>query len=145
MNDRVIPDLGALDALTDALAGSDQPAPQTIEQGVRMLGEHIGGGSSFGSWIEVGCSVDSYVSAFATETDVQNEKYIASCTIKNGSVFIIAGGLICQISFDNTPSGTPTAIIGEEPFTDFTYEDGVITFTAPDGGDANPTLYFEFA
>lgn len=35
---------GALDALTDALAGSDQPAPQTIEQGVRMLGEHIGGG-----------------------------------------------------------------------------------------------------
>lgn len=35
---------GALDALTDALAGSDQPAPQTIEQGVRMLGEHISGG-----------------------------------------------------------------------------------------------------
>ena len=35
---------GAVDALTDALAGSDQPAPQTIEQGVRMLGEHIGGG-----------------------------------------------------------------------------------------------------
>lgn len=39
---------GALDALTDALAGSDQPAPQTIEQGVRMLGEHIGGGGGGG-------------------------------------------------------------------------------------------------
>lgn len=46
---------GALDALTDALAGSDQPAPQTIEQGVRMLGEHIGGGG--GGAALVGLSV----------------------------------------------------------------------------------------
>ena len=37
---------GAIDALNDALAGSDQPAAQTIEAAVRLLGNHIGGGSS---------------------------------------------------------------------------------------------------
>ena len=35
---------GAIDALNDALAGSDQSAAQSIEQAVRLLGEHIGGG-----------------------------------------------------------------------------------------------------
>lgn len=34
----------AIDALNDALAGSDQPQAKTIEQAVRLLGEHIGGG-----------------------------------------------------------------------------------------------------
>ena len=34
----------ALDALNDALAGSDQPAAQTIEAAVALLGQHIGGG-----------------------------------------------------------------------------------------------------
>ena len=37
---------GAIDALNDALAGSDQESCQTIEGAVRLLGEHIGGGSS---------------------------------------------------------------------------------------------------
>ena len=36
----------AIDALNDALAGSDQPTEQTIEAAVRLLGEHIGGGGS---------------------------------------------------------------------------------------------------
>lgn len=36
----------AIDALNDALAGSDQPAETTIEGAVRLLGQHIGGGSS---------------------------------------------------------------------------------------------------
>lgn len=35
---------GAIDALNDALAGSDQHGAQTIEQAVLLLGEHIGGG-----------------------------------------------------------------------------------------------------
>ena len=34
----------AIDALNDALAGSDQPQAKTIEEAVRLLGEHIGGG-----------------------------------------------------------------------------------------------------
>lgn len=35
---------GAIDALNDALAGSDQQAAQTIEDAVRLLGQNIGGG-----------------------------------------------------------------------------------------------------
>lgn len=34
----------AIDALNDALAGSDQAPAQTIEQAVRLMGAHIGGG-----------------------------------------------------------------------------------------------------
>lgn len=37
---------GAIDALNDALAGSDQAAAETIEDAVRLLGAHIGGGST---------------------------------------------------------------------------------------------------
>ena len=37
---------GAIDALNDALAGSDQKSAQTIEDAVRLLGQNIGGGSS---------------------------------------------------------------------------------------------------
>lgn len=35
---------GAIDALNDALAGSDQKAAQTIEDAVRLMGQNIGGG-----------------------------------------------------------------------------------------------------
>ena len=37
---------GAIDALNDTLAGSDQKPAQTIEGAIRLLGAHIGGGSS---------------------------------------------------------------------------------------------------
>lgn len=35
---------GAIDALNDTLAGSDQQPAQTIEGAIRLLGAHIGGG-----------------------------------------------------------------------------------------------------
>ena len=35
---------GAIDALNDTLAGSDQKRGSSIEDGVRLLGEHIGSG-----------------------------------------------------------------------------------------------------
>lgn len=35
---------GAIDALNDTLAGSDQKPAQTIEGAIRLLGAHIGGG-----------------------------------------------------------------------------------------------------
>ena len=45
----------AIDALNDALAGSDQPQAKTIEQAVRLLGEHIGGGGvSLGNMVMFG-------------------------------------------------------------------------------------------
>ena len=37
---------GAIDALNDTLAGSDQEQGRTIEDAVRLLGQHIGGGGS---------------------------------------------------------------------------------------------------
>ena len=41
---------GAIDALNDTLAGSDQPASVTIEGAIKRLGENIGGGGgSFGT------------------------------------------------------------------------------------------------
>lgn len=49
----------AIDALNDALAGSDQPTAKTIEQAVRLLGEHIGGGGggvSLGNMVMFGVS-----------------------------------------------------------------------------------------
>ena len=39
----------AIDALNDVLAGSDQPAVQTIEGAVALLGEHISAGGGGGS------------------------------------------------------------------------------------------------
>ena len=37
---------GAIDAVNDALAGSDLPKKPRIEDGIRVLGEYIGGGGS---------------------------------------------------------------------------------------------------
>ena len=45
----------AIDALNDALAGSDQPQAKTIEQAVRLLGEHIGGGGDGGTEYSIKC------------------------------------------------------------------------------------------
>ena len=39
---------GAIDALNDALAGSDQEAAQSIEAAVRLLGQHINAGGGGG-------------------------------------------------------------------------------------------------
>lgn len=47
----------AIDALNDALAGSDQPAANTIEGAVRLLGQHIGsggGGATVGNIVAFG-------------------------------------------------------------------------------------------
>ena len=35
---------GAIDKLNDVLAGNDQPGAETIEQAIRLLGQHIGSG-----------------------------------------------------------------------------------------------------
>jgi len=44
---------GAIDALNDTLAGSDQPSASTIEGAIRLLGEHIGGGVAPSGTIEI--------------------------------------------------------------------------------------------
>lgn len=96
---------GALDALTDALAGSDQPAPQTIEQGVRMLGEHIGGG---GGGADLGAKV--LVKAGETVKDFSfdlwiDDKFAASMSTDMGGV-AAAAGVSLYISAASGRSGT---------------------------------------
>ncbi len=59
---------GAIDALNDALAGSDQQGAETIEDAVRLLGDHIGGGPTPSGTIEItengeGIDVASYAYA----------------------------------------------------------------------------------
>lgn len=44
---------GAIDALNDTLAGSDQKPAQTIEGAIRLLGAHIGGGVAPSGTIEI--------------------------------------------------------------------------------------------
>lgn len=133
---------GAIDALTDALAGSDVQSPSTIEGAVRLLGQHIGGGGggSLGGWVEVGAfgGGEFYVSASLGGTDV------CSAAFADEHVIMLAGGLQATISFETAPASAPTATLGMEQFTDFTYEDGIISFTVPDGGGDEPGLSFLF-
>ena len=67
----------AIDALNDALAGSDQPQAKTIEQAVRLLGEHIGGGGGGGTYsiacYATGEGVPEPTSSFIYKTKVQIE------------------------------------------------------------------------
>lgn len=133
---------GAIDALTDALAGSDVQSPDTIEGAVRLLGQHIGGGGggSLGGWVEVGAfgGGEFYVSASLGGTDV------CSAAFADEHVIMLAGGLQATISFETAPASAPTATLGQDTFTDFTYEDGIISFTVPDGGGDEPALSFLF-
>lgn len=68
----------AIDALNDALAGSDQPQAKTIEQAVRLLGEHIGGGGGGGTEYNIACYAKGEgqpepTASFVYKTKVQTE------------------------------------------------------------------------
>ncbi len=51
----------AIDALNDALAGSDQPTAKTIEQAVRLLGEHIGGGGGDSQYPIINYDIETFL------------------------------------------------------------------------------------
>lgn len=132
----------AIDALTDALAGEDVPASQSIEGAVRLLGQHIGGGGggSLGGEVEVSAfgGGDFYVAASLGGTEV------CAAPFADEHVIMLAGGLQATIGFETAPASAPTATLDIEQFTDFTYEDGIISFTVPDGGGDEPSLTFLF-
>ena len=76
----------AIDALNDALAGSDQPAAQTIEGAVRLLGQHIGGGSSVTVESLTATENKTYTApegkAYSPVTvNVAAQEYAISCTV----------------------------------------------------------------
>ncbi|MBR2804353.1 MAG: hypothetical protein IKE20_04320 [Eggerthellaceae bacterium] len=65
---------GAIDALNDTLAGSDQDAAQTIEGAIRLLGENVGGGDGDASTATItytltGGKSDLYVDAAVAAED----------------------------------------------------------------------------
>ena len=75
---------GAIDALNDALAGSDQEAAATIEDAVRLLGNHIGGGSTPTGTIEItenGENIDvaQYAYADVNVSGGGSQEYTISC------------------------------------------------------------------
>lgn len=67
---------GAIDALNDALAGSDQKAAQTIEDAVRLLGQNIGGGGGGGTHavvcklLDTGTHTFTDMESLVTQTEV---------------------------------------------------------------------------
>ena len=75
---------GAIDALNDALAGSDQPAEQSIEAAVRLLGQHIGGGPTPTGTINItengeGIDVAQYAYADVSVSGGSSQEYSISC------------------------------------------------------------------
>ena len=76
---------GAIDALTDALAGSDIPEGRTIEDNVKILGEHLSGGGGFDYgkqvFISVANSCDVMIAADADLSKVMFNSNIHSNTL----------------------------------------------------------------
>lgn len=122
---------GALDALTDALAGSDQPAPQTIEQGVRMLGEHIGGGGSVDLGAKVLVKAGETVEDFGFELFIGNT-FAASMGTNIGGVAAAAG---TSLYISAAPGKSGTYQIGSAAPQDLVFKTigdaGYLTFTIP--------------
>ena len=92
----------AIDALNDALAGSDQPQAKTIEGAVRLLGEHIGGGGG-GTEYNITCykagatPSDPFVElepcAYIGEWDAQSGHFVPSGEVvtkaKGGDIIVL--------------------------------------------------------
>ena len=131
---------GAIDALNDALAGSDQRAARTIEDAVVLLGEHIGGGGG-GSFGELQTfylpSEDENSVVFATDQELSNvigavlgqgltNSTLVSAYGPAGCYFgAISGSLVMVININTqTPVKTPTPV-------------GTASFTFP--GELSPT------
>lgn len=134
----------AIDALNDALAGSDQPQAKTIEEAIRLLGEHIGGGGgSLGSIIMIGVA-DSGGDSIPSEYRIGIGESVAATTFMPEMAGAAVGSsvdiVITEIAGDPvTGNETVTAeFTGDESvaFTDFTksLKEGAlhIEFTMPD-------------
>ena len=131
---------GAIDALNDALAGSDQPAAQTIEGAIKLLGEHIGSGGG-------GATVKAYIMpevSYDFETG-SYDLYDATC------VTMAVGEANCSRDNDNSGIFKLRIVAGAEldfwgiPVSPNDYEqvaytsndDGTYTFTVPALGDGD--------
>jgi hypothetical protein len=80
--------IGAIDALTDALAGEDAERAKSIEGAIRLLGEHIGSAASSGTYTFSIWNVDS-TGTMATDGDYATAR--ASLTNAKPIVCVICG------------------------------------------------------
>ena len=117
---------GAIDALNDALAGSDEPKAESIEGAIKLLGEHIGGGGAvYGYYVNIDCRVitpakDVYVDIYENE-DADNPLFSMS-----GNIFNTRGLLYCNISCPGDCKDNALWLVHaggvSERFTDYTME-----------------------
>ena len=128
---------GAIDALNDALAGSDQPAAQTIEGAIRLLGEHIGSGGG----ATVKAYIMPYISYDAETGDLS--QWLATC------VPMAVGEASCSMSEDREDlklrivtgaDGGWVVPYGPSYYEQVAYtsnDDGTYSFTVPSLGDGD--------
>lgn len=132
---------GAVDALTDALAGSDVAQGATIEDGVRVLGEYIsggGGGGSFGRMGTVdvtsgGASFDGALAIRASKTgsNIVMGAADGSMSIAMGAYVVgaVENRTIQSATYKVSDSGTPQEC---EIFSDSSFGATVFGFVMPD-------------
>ena len=111
---------GAIDALNDALAGSDQDAASTIEDAVRLLGQHISSGGGGGGSQEY--TITCYASDY--ETVISSKLYPA--VWNSGSM-----------SYDADTSGGALSKASAGAVIMWTGEDEKIDFWTVDMADAS--------
>lgn len=125
---------GAIDALNDALAGSDQPSVQTIEGAVRLLGEHIGGGGLvLGRLLNVANASEEDITFVVTASDDMDDGMTADpvceSVMANNQSLAIAAGLYLALDIEavvKKVEGTPEVRTTVNP--DKTYDDDAIKF-----------------
>lgn len=121
---------GTVDALTDALAGSDVAQGATIEDGVRVLGEYIsgGGGADLGEIVLVKASENK---DFGFELWI-GDNFAASMYADAGGVGVAAGA---SVYIASTESGSGTYKIGSAAPQNLVFKTvgstGYLTFTIP--------------
>ena len=77
---------GAVDALTDALAGSDVAQGATIEDGVRVLGEYIGGGGG-----DLAIAAGTFTPSAAGAVETFTTDYSGSGYPVFGAIYVVGG------------------------------------------------------
>ena len=127
---------GAIDALNDALAGSDQQAAVTIEDAIKLLGEHINGGGGGGGQVDIGTPVAIlYADPNIAVDDTYYPEGGSEATLKKimmGENLIIqpvdpANSISGYVASGLTVYTTPAVIVGNPSFYILTVSDNIVT------------------
>lgn len=111
---------GAIDALNDALAGSDQPASMTIEAAINKLGENIGSGVTYGYLKPVQVTYDGTPSSadgalVTNETTIENGDIICGLATDEDGLFSIAAGAVLAVFRNDSGQVATLSVDGGEP------------------------------